>query len=122
MPQLAASNGVDSVHKENDLSDSEHCGKSSDEQVDPDVEQLERDELDSILMPPPNTGLGPRPTAASLGLKESIEECMAVPQDESKYHTLTLLIYDNSWFYFSDVSQSIHKDVVLTIRDVAIMH
>ena len=48
--------------------------------VDPDVARLEKVELDSVLMPPPmsegGVGYGPRPTAASLGLKESIEECM----------------------------------------------
>ncbi len=42
---------------------------------------------DSKLMPPPPvsapvTPLGPRPTAASLGLKESIEECMRINQSE----------------------------------------
>ena len=42
---------------------------------------------DSVLMPPPPvsapvTPLGPRPTAASLGLKESIDECMRINQSE----------------------------------------
>ena len=57
---------------------------------DPDVEQLKNQELDSLLMPPPvesaseGPTLGPRPTAASLGLKESIEECMKVAKDDGE--------------------------------------
>ena len=53
--------------------------------VDPDVEQLERQELDQLLMPPPACeGFGPRPTAASLGLTESIEECMKISKDDGR--------------------------------------
>lgn len=53
--------------------------------TDAEVERLERVELDSLLMPPPGISgyPGPRPTAASLGLKESIEECL-VPTEESR--------------------------------------
>ena len=46
--------------------------KLSDER-DPEVENLESAELESILMA---SQMGPRPTAASLGLKESIEDCL----------------------------------------------
>ena len=51
--------------------------------TDAEVERLERVELDSLLMPPPGvTGYpGPRPTAASLGLKDSIDECLK-PSEE----------------------------------------
>ena len=53
------------------------------EERDGDVERLGKEELDGLLMPPPDAAgyPGPRPTAASLGLKESIEECL-VPTDE----------------------------------------
>jgi hypothetical protein len=56
--------------------------KTSDH-FDVDMDKLE---LDSALMPPPwdcaPCGIqGPRPTAASLGLKESIEECLKVPEN-----------------------------------------
>ncbi|XP_064621362.1 transcription factor IIIB 90 kDa subunit-like isoform X2 [Lineus longissimus] len=52
--------------------------------VEFDIE-VDKFELDSALMPPPWDGApsgiqGPRPTAASLGLKESIEECLKVPE------------------------------------------
>lgn len=48
------------------------------DESDAEIERLERVGLDSLLMPPPGvTGYpGPRPTAASLGLKESIDECL----------------------------------------------
>ena len=63
------------------------------ESRDPDVEQLERQELDQLLMPPPcQEGLGPRPTAASLGLTESIEECMKVTKSEGKDDNLQVAI------------------------------
>ena len=49
---------------------------------DPDVARLEKAELDSLLMPPPpavmRQGLLPRPSLASLGITDSIEECMKV--------------------------------------------
>ena len=58
---------------------------------DQSLEVLETTELDSLLMPPPLPSLsggqqaavtnviGPRPTLASLGIKESIEECLSSP-------------------------------------------
>ena len=54
--------------------------------TDAEVERLERVELDSLLMPPPGvTGYpGPRPTAASLGLKESIDECLITSEEPGK--------------------------------------
>ena len=63
---------------------------------DPDVEQLEQQELDSLLMPPPTAippggdcssskksmnGILQRPALASLGIKDTVQECM---KDESK--------------------------------------
>ena len=66
---------------------------SSDQERDPEVEQLERQELDSLLMPPPDAppfgggakrsegGILQRPALASLGIKDTVQERM---QDESK--------------------------------------
>ena len=58
----------------------------TEDSADPDVEQLERAELDSLLMPPPpavkRPGLLPRPSLASLGITDSIEECMKVEPGE----------------------------------------
>ena len=58
------------------------------EERDGVVERLGKEELDGLLMPPPDAAMGagggypgPRPTAASLGLKESIDECLE-PMDE----------------------------------------
>ena len=56
------------------------------EERDGDVERLGKEALDGLLMPPPDAAMGggypgPRPTAASLGLKESIDECLE-PTDE----------------------------------------
>ena len=56
---------------------------------DVEVERLEKAELDSLLMPPPGGasnvgkvgsggGLKERPSLASLGIRDSIEECMKV--------------------------------------------
>lgn len=59
-------------------------------QQDPDIEQLQQQELDSLLMPPPSLEESvavaiQRPTAASLGLKESIEECMKVVKKHGRF-------------------------------------
>ena len=57
------------------------------EERDGVVERLGKEALDGLLMPPPDAAMGacgypgPRPTAASLGLKESIDECLD-PMDE----------------------------------------
>ena len=60
----------------------------TEDSADPDVEQLERAELDSLLMPPPpavkRPGLLPRPSLASLGITDSIEECMKVEPGECR--------------------------------------
>ena len=43
---------------------------------DPDVAKLEEDELNLLLRPTLGGITGPRPTAASLGIKETIEHCL----------------------------------------------
>lgn len=53
------------------------------EEKDPYVEMLEKEELEAILTSTHCTNLGPRPTAASLGLKETIERCVTTVEKES---------------------------------------
>ena len=42
---------------------------------------------ESSFISEPNTPKGPEPTAESIGLKESIEECMKIPEPTSKYYS-----------------------------------
>ena len=80
--------------------DGEFCEIISTGTRDPDVDSLAEQELENILLgddgelnnetslvplPTPNSKLGPRPTAASLGLKESIEECMKIAPEQCMY-------------------------------------
>ena len=44
---------------------------------DPDVARLENDALSLLLRPTPGGITGQRPSAASLGIMDSIEECLA---------------------------------------------
>ena len=66
------------LHKLSTSTDSEHLSEST----DPTVARLEYDEISKLLMPPPWGILGPRPTAASLGMTASIEECMKTSNDQ----------------------------------------
>ena len=65
-----------------------------------DVDLLERQELHHIMQQPSvdEVTLGPRPTAASLGLKESIEECMKVSDEPGEHFVFLVGITLRSFF------------------------
>jgi hypothetical protein len=75
--------GVGKSDDEDDDAPPKKCLDDSGAEKDPDVARLEDDELNLLLRPTPGGITGPRPTAASLGIMDSIEQCMT--SDKSKH-------------------------------------
>lgn len=75
------------VHSKNVSTKSEKREKdefekgTNDEDRDPEVEDMVEKELNGVLLL--TDTLGPRPTAASLGIKETIEDCLKSPDGEA---------------------------------------
>ena len=77
---------------------------------DPDVHSLEKAEFESVLSAQDcGPSLGPRPTAASLGIKESIDECMRTAPSSREWRvSIIRWLSARLWLLTELISHTLH--------------